>query len=821
MKPIVKAPTQSSISDLERDNRLLARKAAQEGIVLLKNNGVLPLKSKTISLYGAGARKTIHGGTGSGAMHERYSVGIEEGLENAGFIINSKKWIDKYDEYYEKQYADWESQIEELVEGITDFMSALGIKKSHEFKYPTGLEITNEYIESTESSVAIYVISRQAGEADDRKLEKGDYYLDDTEVRNLKKLRDFYKDVVVVINSGSAIDTEFFNEIGVSALIFYSQAGEEGGNALADIISGKVSPSAKLTNTWAKIYTDYPSAGNFSIDSNPIEQNYVEGIYVGYRYFDTFNVEPRYPFGYGLSYTDFEIKQKDLKFSNKEIKQKVLVKNIGSLPGKEVIQTYSTFPDSGLATEFQRLVAFTKTNTLKPGESQEIELTFPIKRLTQYDENSSAYKLYKGEYILKIGNSSRKTRNSGKVEINKTIIYEQCTPINKPINNIKQKEPLYRKETSPEDIETCEINIDEKTKIHSYNELPVFNDKNVEQFIKGLSNEDLARLVVGGDVRGDRLVTVLGASGSSTSKLYSKYGIPNIILSDGPAGLNVTPELVELPSGEIKSTVMYEQYNFGIFKKAMKRKIGNKKDGTPRYQYATAWPASIVLAQTWNTELLREVGTSTGKEMENLGVTIWLAPGMNIHRNPLGGRTFEYYSEDPVLSGKMAAAITNGVQSISGKGVSLKHFAANNSEILRHQSSSNMSEKTLREIYLKGFEVALEESKPLTIMASYNKINGIYNTNNYDLLVKVLRNEWGYEGVVISDWEAIDNNRANILKAHHAQCDLIMPGTENQVQILKKAIEEKNVDIKDIQRSAGRILKLISKNSIVPYKMDK
>lgn len=817
MKSLVKAPTSPAVSKREQNNRKLARIAADEGIVLLKNNGVLPLKNKEVSLFGGGARRTITGGTGSGAMHERYSVSIEEGLLAAGFDIDSKGWLDKYDRFFEETYSQWHDAIEELVQGITHPMAALQLKKQHEFQYPTGMEIMEDDLAETTAQTAIYVIARQSGEADDRKLAKGDYYLDDVELDNLTKLVNHYQNVIVVINSGSSINLSFMDSLEISGLIFYSQAGEEGGNAFADVVSGKVSPSGKLTNTWAKKYADYPSAGYFSTESDPLQQDYVEGIYVGYRYFDSFEVEPQYAFGFGLTYSDFEIEQNEIVQDEESIRQKLTVKNCGTTKAKEVIQTYVTVPFSIEGTEQQRLVAFAKTKELQSGEEQELELVFQLKALTQYNEQQAAYELLAGDYIVRTGNSSRDTAAVGYLQVAETVTTEVCTNINPLIREFRMLVPPIRSAEKNMHLPIVNVEVQKDPIVHEYKELPVYTDTTISNIIEVMPLEDLATLVVGGGITGDRIVNVLGASGSTTSKLYEKYGIPNIILSDGPAGLNVTPELVQLPSGEVKSTHLYEQYNFGAFRDFMMQRIGNPEDGQMHYQYATAWPASVLLAQTWNLTLLEEVGYAAGEEMEEFGVTIWLAPGMNIQRNPLGGRSFEYYSEDPFLSGMMAAAITNGVQQHEGKGMSVKHFCANNSEVLRDKSSSNMNERTLREIYLKGFEIALAQSNPRTVMASYNKVNGIYNTNNHDLLVKVLRNEWSYEGLVMSDWESLHEEKGDILKAHQAQCDLVTPGTPQQVHDLIAGIETGQVDIRDLKRSAARILGLITQNTALRF----
>lgn len=833
MQHIVTAGTEKAPSSIELKGRTLARKAAAEGFVLLKNDGVLPLKEKKVALFGAGARMTVAGGTGSGAMHERYSVSIEEGLENAGFQIVSKNWIEQYDQYYKKTYQEWHEKIEELVKDVSLPMEALKIKLANQFIYPTGIPVTREDMENADSSVAIYVVSRQAGEGNDREAVEADYYLDELEKANLKAISEYYKKTLVVINCGGVIDTAFMEEFQINGLIFYAQGGEEGGNAFADIVSGKVNPSGKLTDTWAKKYEDYPSAGIFSKETDPLEQDYEEGIYVGYRYFDSFDIRPRYHFGYGLSYTEFEIETKRFSVEGNRAAVEVEVKNTGKSVGKEVVQIYGTIPYGDKGNEFQRLLAFVKTPEIAPGEVWNDVVVFELRDLAEYSEQDSVYFLNAGEYKIRVGNASDHTKLAAVLILDHKIITEKCCricPVKKEIREIEPPARACLKWNKCEKIGEEGTHLEEEgfARIrlkasdiaaieYTYPDIPVYPDESVKEKIESMNVRQLATLTVGGTISGERLVTVVGASGTTTSSLYETCGIPNVILSDGPAGLNLSQRVVQTKDGEVKGMDLREQYNFGAFRTYMLSRLGKETEGTVHYQYATALPCSLLLAQTWNTELLEEIGENVGAEMEAFGVTIWLAPGMNIHRNPLCGRNFEYYSEDPYLSGCMAAALTNGVQSHPGKGVSLKHFCANNAEVKRDYSSSNLNERTLREIYLKGFEIALRKCRPRTVMASYNKINGVYNTNNFDLLVRVLRNEWGFEGLVMSDWEAVSNKagKARSEKAAYAQCDLIMPGELEQIDEICQGVEKGEIRLEDLKRSAGRVLKLVRENTIV------
>ena len=820
MNKIILATTDSAVSKREKKHSLLAKQIACEGIVVLKNNGMLPLKHKSVALYGSGARQTVAGGTGSGAMHPRNLVSIEEGLSNAGFNVLTKSWLDKYDAFYDESYKTWKDRIESKIVGVMELNKILGTIFQDKFVYPTGIPVEDEDI-SRDTENAFYVIARQAGEGTDRKDVPADYRLDDLEYANLKKVCAEYKNVCVVINVGGFIDLSFLDELNVDSVIYYAQAGQCGGDAFAEIVSGKVCPSGKLTATWPVKLSDFPSTAEFSNNGNPKVQNYKEGIYVGYRYFDTFGVKPRYAFGYGLSYTEFAINAR-ANLAGQRIIITADVKNTGNYAGKEVVQVYVSVPKAD--AEYKRLVAFKKTDIIGINGRHETDLSFTLYDLCWYDERRAAYVLSEGKYIIWVGNASDNVKAVAVLECDKEVMMEQCQNICKRVEQFEELCAPQKMFADVSDLPCYYINTKAiKTKKTNYAPLPVSTDKKTSDFLAKLTDEELASFVLGGGTSaadGERVVNVMGASGTTTSLLYEKYDIPNIILSDGPAGLNVTPRVVELHDGTLKSADTYPQYDFGLFGKMMRtRMIAKPEDGVCHYQYATAFPAAVLRAQTWNTELMEEFGDAIGAEMEEFGVTVWLAPGINITRNTLCGRTFEYCSEDPVLSGEIAAATVNGVQKHKGKGVSVKHFACNNSEVERHYSSSNLSERALREVYLKGFEITVKKSNPMTLMASYNKINGVYNTNNYDLLVKVLRNEWGFENTVMSDWEAVADDRGDLLKAHCSQCDLVMPGTKNQREKLAEAITNGEVNKNDVLRSAERLLKIVQKNTVVKVKL--
>ena len=825
---IVKAGTNPEPTQFELNNRALARKAAAEGFVLLENDGILPLKGKKVAIYGSGARMTVKGGTGSGQVRERYSVNIAQGMENAGFEVTSKAWLDRFDKFYADTYEAYRLEQEEKVKGIMEFGKILHMVTP--FQHPTGIPVTEEDVTASGCDTAIYVLARQAGEGNDRYDQQGDYRLDDVERENLEFVSKNYQNFIVVVNAGGVIDVSFLDSLHVSALVYYVQGGEEGGNALADVLSGKVNFSGKLATSWAYRFEDIPSNTTYSyLAPDKHNQEYNEGIYVGYRYFDTFGVKPRYAFGYGLSYTTFDIAYVSANMEMGAVTVKAAVTNTGSVAGKEVVQLYASVP-FGDGAEKQRLVAFAKTKELAPGEMQEVTLTLSLRDLSCYDEAKAAWVLRSGAYILRLGNASNSNEAVVVLTLAEEAILEQCTNVCLAQHEIEEIQAPAREAENISGLPTLSLegSIPE-TVVHTY-ETP---EEAPDALVESMTDEQLITLVIGGGTSNKNLIVeAMGASGTTTPDLYAELGIPNVILSDGPAGLNLTPQVAEM-GGDVTKPVKtpqmleaYRRYLFGFTRMIMLKQMAEPGEGITHYQYATAWPCGQLLAQTFDPELLEQVGDGVGTEMEAYGVTVWLAPGMNIHRNPLCGRTFEYYSEDPYVSGKMAAAIVRGVQSHPGKGMSIKHFAANNCELERNFSSSNVSERALREIYLRGFEIAVKESDPMTVMAAYNKINGIYCTNNYDLLVKVLRNEWGFAGLVMSDWDSMKADRADctvattgdVQQAHAAQCDLVSPGRPDQREALKKGLETGVVCREDLKRSAVRMLKMIRSNTVVESK---
>ena len=796
---------------LELKNRELSRVAAREGFVLLKNdNNALPLKNKKIALYGMGARLTVKGGLGSGSVEERYSVNIEDGLKNAGFEITTEKWLDDYDSEYSSTYQEYHDMVEDKVKDLVNPMEIIPIAHSYVYRYPSGRLVTKEDIENSNTDTAIYVLMRQAGECNDRKLEKGDYYITDIERENLRIVSEAYKNTILVINVGGHIDLSFLDEIkGIDAVVLFVQGGEEGGNALSDVLSGKVNFSGKLSDTIPLRYEDIPFGDEFSYLNGDLKNEYYkEGIYVGYRYFDSFDKDVRYPFGFGLSYTDFKIETKSVSLDKTNINIKVAVTNIGEVSGKEVVQVYISLPGSN--KEYQRLVAFQKTKELEKGETETMDLSFSLEDCTSYNEEKAAWILDEGDYILRVGNSSRNTNLSAIFDIPQTIVVTEC----KNCCSLQNKLPLFYPDKEREERVECEMRLrvnpeDFTTKTVSYIEPSIKETEEEKSILDSLTIEEEAWLLQGGDLRNPPKGTleIHGAGGKTVTALLGK-GIRNVLFSDGPAGVNIANKVKALPGGGFAPAMVPERYSWGVMGKAMKAQL-ERIPGEIVYRYATAWPVEMLLAQTWNKELLESIGKAVGEEMLQFGITIWLSPGMNIHRNPLGGRAFEYYSEDPVLTGELAASLTKGVQSHKGLGVSLKHFCCNNTEDNRNGISSNVSERALREIYLKGFEIAVKKSQPKTVMSSYNMLNHIYTANRHDLLTDILRSEWGFEGLVMTDWGSTNEKAGKQKKTAPSGNDLIMPGSDYDRECILKAIKSGEMTPEVVRRSACRVLRMM------------
>lgn len=812
MKLLTKASFSGDVTQREKDNLAVAYKAACEGMVLLKNDGALPFRTKKIALYGPGASMTIKGGTGSGEVNERHSVSILEGLEDRGFEITTKKWISEF----EQAYADAQAAYMEEKKKRINILKLGSIMEMlfDNFRAPVGCAITDAYVAESDTDSCIYVLSRQAGEGGDRKAEKGDMFLTDEELAAIRFCAEKYEHFLLVINCGSSIDMAFAEEIpGINAILYLCQLGTEGGHAFADVISGAVTPSGKLSDTWAKQYSDIPFSREYSYLNGDLDNEYYkEGIYVGYRYFDSFGVEPAYPFGFGLSYTTFAVHSSGVAVEGSKVTVKASVTNTGDIyTGKEVAQLYVSAPNGKLHKEYQSLAAFGKTDALVPGARQTLDLSFDLKSIASYREADASYVLEAGDYILRLGNSSRNTIPVGVLTVEEEIIVSRhchICPVQAPIEELKAS--AYAAETLDAGLPRITVAPDAiETTTYTYDQPGECTDARVQKFLNTLSLKEMVDIVVGiGMFGGETRFNLPGAVGNTTSKFWDR-GLANVALCDGPAGLRIQKRSGVDKKGKVKAIDMAISI-FDAFPDFVKKfMVADPDKDTVIYQYTTAFPVANALAQTWNEALMYEVGSAVYREMKEYGCTYWLAPAINIHRNPLCGRNFEYFSEDPKLTGSMAAAITRGVQQEEGFYVTVKHFACNNQEDNRNGVSSNVSERALREIYLRGFEAAVREGGAKSIMTSYNKVNGVYSPNNYDLCTKVLRNEWGFDGVVMTDWFSTNKQYADNDLAMKAGNDLIMPGGGDFKKEILQGVKKGTITEADVRRCCSNVVKSI------------
>ena len=842
--------TEETVQPFEKEHIDLVRKTAPECALFLKReDDTLPLAPGKAALYGSGARKTIKGGTGSGDVNVRHFVTVEEGMERAGFEIVSKAWLDAYDQVLVDARAVFVEQIKkEAAElGINAVMYGMG-KAMPEPQYEIAMD--------AECDLAVYVLSRISGEGADRDVSAGDINLSETEIRDILYCSRHYKKFVLVLNVGGMVNLEPVME--VKNILLLGQLGTPTGDVLADILTGVSNPSGKLAMTWAPI-EQYPSTKGFGDMDDTV---YNEGIYVGYRYFKTADVTPTFPFGYGLSYTKFEIGTASVAADEKKVSVTVPVTNVGTCAGKEVIQLYVSKPSVKLDQPYQELAAFAKTSELKPSENEEVTLTFSLRDLAAYDEELASYVPEKGVYWLRIGNSSEDTVVCAGLKLDADVIVKECKTIC-PGADIPKFIPADGMEAQERDaqLKKTEAPVYElhaelfQTEKVTYSEEPTeilnkgtgsFEDVksgkiSVEQFISSLTNEQLAYLSIGlyedntgmGSMIGASAQTVAGAAGETTKRL-EELGVPSLVMADGPAGIRIC-KIYKIVDGKAKGVdnplagmmEFMDQEQLQMMA-AMAPKPTEEEEKAPiHYAYCTAIPIGTALAQSFNTEMCEKLGDLVGKEMEQFGVHLWLAPAMNIQRSPLCGRNFEYYSEDPVVGGRIAAAITNGVQKHKGCGTTIKHFALNNQETNRMASNSIVSERALREIYLRTFEICIRESAPAAVMSSYNLVNGEHANNSKDIQTHVLRDEWGYEGAVMTDWYAVGGmiaaagGRENKHPAGlasgciHAGNDLVMPGMEADFEEMLSAVDNPEakypITRAELQVTAKRVLEMILK----------
>ncbi len=723
-----------------KEHIALSRKAASEGMVLLKNDGTLPLKKGAeVALFGKATIEYIKGGGGSGDVYCPYIQGVFEGFEEKekqGKLKIFMPLVDFYKEYVKKESVN--VLTEEQINARWDIVNNMEFcQKRDDMTYDTFAEmhvkeadVPDELIAEAAdfADTAVITLSRFSAEGVDRRPQGNDYYLSDLEKKLIDRVTGLFTNVVIVINSGAVTDCEYFAENDrIGGVLFAWQGGMEGGGAIADVICGDVNPSGKLTDTIVKSYDCYPSKADFweSFDYS----KYTEDIYVGYRYFETIPEKSdcvRYPFGFGLSYTSFDISGECAVMADGRITAVATVKNTGKTAGKEVLQLYYSAPQGKLGKPAKELCAFAKTKLLMPNESETVAMSFDVNDMASFDDlgkiKKSAYVLEKGTYRFSLGTSVRDTKELDfKYTLDEDVITLQleslCTPTKLEKRMLSdgsfEKLPMGEKPFTYKSVPDTNAKAPKDT--------VMFDDAGekctLDEFIKQFTEEELMEFVGGQKPTGVANTGCFGIFGH-------RLGIPAIPTADGPAGLRLHTET-----------------------------------GIP----TTAWPCATLLACTWNTDLIYEVGAGGGSEIRENNIGVWLAPALNIHRDPMCGRNFEYYSEDPLVAGKCAAALTRGVQS-QKTAVSIKHFACNNKEANRFASDSILSERALREIYLKGFEICVKEAAPMTVMSSYNLINGRHTSESRELLTGILRDEWGFDGMVVTDW-GVKNNPVLEVKA--------------------------------------------------------
>ena len=774
---------------LDPDLARRAREAAAEGVVLLRNDGVLPLAERPVAVFGRVQVDWFAVGYGSGGdVKVPYIWNLLAGLRDAGVAVDAElaavysEWSAAHPPVFESTWGNWPHHFPEM---------------------PLDPALARAAAERADT--AVVVIGRAAGEARESILEPGSYYLTDDERALLDTVTAAFAHTVVVLDAGNVMDLSWLADYGdrIGAVLYAWQGGMEGARAVAGVLSGELAPSGKLTDTIARTYADYPSAPNFG---DPDVNTYAEDVFVGYRYFETFAPERvLFPFGFGLGYTTFETAVVEQETDADVLRLTVEVRNTGAThPGKEVVQVYTGAPDGALGKPARHLAAFAKTRTLAPGEADRVVLEVRLDDLASYDDagatgHRSAWVLEPGEYPVYVGTDVRSAERVAAFEVPELQVVQQLTEAAAPVHPFERM-TLGRAEDGSavvawEPAPQATAARADRIRAALPAEIPQTGDRGItldavaeggatlEAFVAQLDDEQLSLLVHGhGTMHSD-----LGAPGNAgvlggVAASLREKGVVPVTTTDGPSGLRLSA-------------------------------------------YASLLPSGTALASTWNLPLIEELAGLHGQEMLRKGSDVLLSPGMNIHRDPLCGRNFEYYSEDPLLTGRMGAAVVRGVQA-SGVSACPKHFAANNQETNRTRNDSRLSERALREIYLRGFEICLREGRPHTLMTSYNQINGVWAHYHYDLATVILREEWGYEGCVITDWwmeqavdpdfPALEDNAYRV----RAQVDVLMPGgmkdadgprPEIDRTVLDSLAREGGLTRGELQRSAANVLRLVMK----------
>lgn len=689
-------------------------RAVSGGIVMLKNDGALPLKQGgTAAVFGRIQLHYYKSGTGSGGMvNVSKVIGITDGLLDAGYKLDEQLLI---------AYREWDEQ------NPFDYGEGWGGEPWSQKEMP----LTDELVggAASRADAAIVIIGRTAGEEMDNKLEKGAFLLSDLEEDMLRRVTSAFDKTVVLLNTGGLIDMSFMDRYPVSAVMYVWQGGMVGGAGTAAVLTGEVSPSGKLPDTIAYEISDYPSDKFFGSGDMDC---YGEDIYVGYRYFETFAKDRvRFPFGFGMSYTSFDLTASDFKLDGDKVTGSVNVKNTGSTPGREVVQIYCSAPQGKLGKPARVLCGFDKTRALQPGESQTLCFEIPLESVASYDDSGvtghkSAWILEQGGYVFYAGADVRSASEAYSLTLPETVV-RQCKSALGPLTAFKR---MVNSSGKPE---FEDVPLTGEAFPHDHAKLPaeipqigdrgirladVVNGKNtLEEFTAQLTDYDLSCIIRGEGMGSPKVTAGTAAAFGGVSDTLTALGIPCACCDDGPSGMRLD--------------------------------CGTK---------AFSLPNGTLLASTFDRPLMTELFTFMGLEMHTNQVDCLLGPGMNIHRHPLNGRNFEYFSEDPYLTGEMASAELAGLHSTGAEGT-IKHFCGNNRETRRHFLDSVISERALREIYLRGFEKAVKKGGAKSVMTTYGQVNGVWTAGNYGLVTGILHDDWGFDGFTMTDWWANINRR--------------------------------------------------------------
>ncbi len=760
-----------------------AAETVSEGIVMLKNdNNALPLlKDEVISVFGRIQLHYYKSGTGSGGMVNVSKVtSIIDGLIESGVKLNTEL-LDIY--------RNWNK------ENPFDHGKGWGDEPWSQSEMPLDADIVKNAAQK--GSTAIVIIGRTAGEEMDARQEEGSFLLTKIELDMLNKVRAEFKKVIVLLNTGGIIDMSFVDSSNPDAVLYVWQGGMTGGTGTVDILTGKVSPSGKLTDTIAYKVSDYPSDKFFG---DKKENIYHEDIYVGYRWFETFAPDKvRYPFGFGLSYTTFEITPVHTSGNGSQITITCAVKNTGGFSGKEVVQIYCEAPQGNLGKPSRILCGFEKTKLLEPGETQEVKVTVNIADFASYDDsgvsgNRSCWILEGGEYNFYVGSDVRSAKKSVTIEQSRGAVVKRCVQAMAPVTPFDRIKPVISENgfiPSDEAVPLNNSDVKQRRNFRLPKEIKYTGNKgitltdvvsrknNLNEFIAQLTDNELASLVRGEGMGSPRVTPGTASAFGGVTDELTELGIPAVCCSDGPSGMRLD--------------------------------CGTK---------AFSLPNGTLIASTFNKELVQELFEFMGLEMTANKVECLLGPGMNIHRHPLNGRNFEYFSEDPFLTGTMASAELKGLHSAGVTGT-IKHFCGNNQETNRLYVNAVISERALREIYLKGFEIAVRDGKADSVMTSYNPVNGIWTAGNYDLNTTILREDWGFKGIVMTDWWAFVNDtdskpsRSNLAAMVRAQNDLYMVCADcsDNDDDITQSLENGTLTRGELQRSAKTILTFIMKTN--------